>query len=242
MGLIAHEDTAWLQLEYPGLQIRGSGKREIVEGLFEFSAAYDEKERQYIVNPNDAAQRNLVAIHDEYQIRITPPPNEDKLPIVQETGGRIRSFANEMGLPDIDLHIYPDNSLCLVGALDERSPANLRAFLDGPVLQFFYDQSYFERYGRRPRGEYSHGVLGIVENYFDGCETKGDEFMTGCLNILKKSQQWPSVRRLLLGNEIIKGHWPCLCGSGRRFKNCHPKVFQGLWQLGKAVRENPVAV
>lgn len=165
--------------------------------------------------------------------------NIEKLPKVRETGGRIRAFAEERGLAEIDLHISPDDSLCLVGALDENTNQSFRDFLDSPVLQFLYDQSYFEKYGRRPRGQYSHGMLGIFENYFDRREVENGKLLEACLNTLKKSRQWPEIKKILFRKGNIKGHWQCPCGSGKRFRDCHENALLGMWCLQSDLKSAP---
>ena len=229
---VTTEDRAWIRKNYPGLEIRSSGNREIIAGVFQFTAAYNQAENEYLINPVDTACPQMMVIQDQYDIRFSVHPNvRDGLPTVYETGGRIKTVAKERGLPDIDLHIYPDNSLCLVGALDEKATVALRDFLDRNVLQFFYDQSYFERYGRWPRGQYSHGVLGVFENYSDRRQRGGGARIDACLGQLRKSRHWPEIKNVLIRKEPVKGHWPCLCGSGNKFRGCHAQALEGILRL-----------
>ncbi len=236
---ITAADRAWLQKEYPKLQLRSSGNREIVEGIFEFIAAYDEREHQYLINPTDSNSPQTMIIHDRYKVRISNQPNIDKLPKVKESGGRIRAVAKEKGIAEIDLHIYPDNSLCLVGPLDENGSVSFRDFLDGHVLQFFYDQSYFERFGRWPRGQYSHGVLGVFENYFERHQLENSDLLEVCLSALKKSRQWTGIKEILFRKDNIRGHWQCPCGSGKKFRNCHVIALRGMWCLQSDLKSAP---
>jgi len=234
-----HEDRAWIRENYPKLLVHTSGSREIVEGTFNFIAAYSETEKHYIINPTDIDNPKIIVIQDEYQIRITPPAGIEKLPKVRETDGRIRGLTQEKGIAAIDLHIYPADSLCLVGSLDENRKQSFRDFLDGPVLQFLYDQSYFEKYGRWPRGQYSHGVLGIFENYFDRREVENGKLLEACLNTLQKSRQWPEIKKILFRKGNIKGHWQCPCGSGKKFRDCHENALLGMWCFQSDLKSAP---
>ena len=238
---ITEKERAWVQENYPKLQIRSSRETEVVEGIFEFMAAYNAANREYLINPTDIDNPKVIVIHDQYEIRVSIQPQMDELPKVQETAGRIKSVAKEKGIPEIDLHIYSNNSLCLVGALDENETVTLPDFMDGHVLQFFYDQSYFERYGQWPRGQYSHGVLGVFENYLDRRQNSIGDSLEACLSILKKSRHWSGIKSILLRKEGFKGHWLCPCGYRKRFRDCHYNAFQGIWRLQSDLDKYPSA-
>lgn len=235
---ITEEEISWIQANYSKLHFRRSGIREIVEGIFEFTAAYDELNREYLINPTDIENPKIIAIHDQYDLRITSPRLNAVLPMVQEVGGRIKKVADERGIPEIDLHIYPNNALCLVGALDERQVLDFKAFLDGPVLQFLYDQTYFEKFGRWPRGQYAHGILGVFENYYERRQLSNGKLLENCLAALAKSHDWISIRTLLTGNDKIKGHRSCLCGSNRGFRDYHSQALKGIWKLRDDLQKN----
>lgn len=239
---LTDEDIAWIRAYYPSLRFRRSGIREIVEGSFEFTAAYDELRQQYLIHPDDVLNPKIMVIQDKYEIRITPPRLDAKLPMVQETGGRIRNVAKERGLATIDLHLYPNNAVCLVGPLYDEPVQSFPDFLYGPVLQFFYDQSYFEKFGRWPRGAYSHGIPGVLENYLEQRECRNGRLIKRCLGKLMRSHDWPKVRHLLMGKESAMAHCACFCGSNREFRDCHSQALKGLRKLQEDMRSTRICL
>ncbi len=59
-----------------------------------------------------------------------------------------------------------------------------------------------------------HGTEGIVEFYETILGTSEDKTILAYLGILKR--------------DVIKGHWPCPCGSKRRLRNCHGELINEL--------------
>jgi hypothetical protein len=203
---------------YPGLDFKTIDDKLIIEGSFQFRASFDAKTKHYIINP---PAEDLNTIVDSYQIRIEIQ-NEDDFPVVYETGGRIPAKS--------DYHKNPDGSLCLTGPFDSIGNFPLEIFIDTVVLQFFYDQSFYGKYGSWPRGVYSHGILGLLENYFDNLG-RFPNLEEHCLERLSKYTDFATYRDVLTSKLRIKGHHLCICGSGRQYKKCHDKVFRGLWHL-----------
>jgi len=215
-----------VRTRYPGLEFESEDTETIIQGAFEFTARFDDEEKQYTINPliDDAR-----TIHDSYNLRIVLSA-ESNFPDVFETDGRIPSQA--------DFHKNSrDGSLCLVGPLDRSKEFTLDEFLDGPVMQFLYDQSYFQKYREWPRGEYSHGTLGLIENYDDNIDHIAD-IDYKCLQILSNSPDRELYRDALVRQSQIRSDNQCICGSGKRYRDCkHIKVFNGLRKLQKTVHE-----
>jgi len=235
--IVTEEDRRWVSQNYPQLKFSQECEIVVLEGSFDFVAAYVEQEDRYVINPNEPDASGLKIIRDSYEVKITLHNEKSVLPKVQEVGGRIKSVAETHGMQLADLHIYPDNTLCMVGPFDGRIDLTLPQFLDGPVLQTFYDQSYFEKYGRWIRGQYSHGILGLIENYYDRI-LGGEDLADECL-----ARLWASNSRnclqILTMKAIIDGHHRCICGSGERFRRCHKKVLFGLQRLQEYIRQRP---
>jgi len=228
-------DRRVIESEQPQLAITSHGDDFLITGIFHFWAAYDENESSYIINPSDRDCKRLICIRDDYEVEILLPSKENGFPRVKETGGRIRAVAERHKLPPQDVHQYEDNRLCIIGFLDQTKFA-VSDFLRIPLLQFFYDQSYFSRYRRWPRGYYAHGVIGLLENYFDRTESgRSEKVYKQCTHYLEDellvSKATDEVKTLLEHRNNIQGHMSCLCGSKRKFRNCHEKAFRGLWQL-----------
>lgn len=199
----------------------------MITGDFQFKASFDDRNQRYTINPQDD---NSQIISDCYKLRIEVSPNND-FPDVFETENRIPS--------EQDFHKNPDDrSLCLVGPFDRLKKFSIEEFLDGPVLQFLYDQSYFKKYNIWPRGEYSHGTLGLIENYYEKISLIPD-INEKCLILLSRSSDFEKYRAVLAGQGKIKSHHQCICGSGQIYRKCsHMKVFYGLWNLHKFVHKH----
>lgn len=235
--IVSTEDRIWASRNYPRLKFLNEGESEIMAGYFDFAAAYDERQGRYVINPDGAETADLKIIRDSYQIKITFPKEHGVLPKVREVSGRIKKAAETHGKQPTDLHISPDGTLCMVGPLDGRIDLTLPRFLDGPVLQTFYDQSYFERYARWVRGQYSHGILGLIENYYDRIQD-GEDLSDECFAGLWVSHS-KNCLQILNMKAMIDGHHRCVCGSGERFRHCHKKVLLGLQRLQEYVRQHP---
>lgn len=125
-------------------------------------------------------------------------------PKVFETGGRIPKIA--------DRHIYEGSGRCCTGVWEEAvlNPAvqSLAGFMDVLVNDFFVSQTYYEANERWPYGDRSHGGLGVFEACCD------------LLGIEREPRACVDMMAYLAGLPW-KGHRPCMCGSGSRFRNCH---------------------
>jgi len=149
---------------------------------------------------------------DRYLIEIELPADYPKsVPRVREKGERIPK--------DIDHHIFPNDGTCCLFVRDEqwrhyREGITILEFISGPVYQYFLSQSHFELAGKWLFGERGHGIWGILEYYSDELGSRDLKFILGFLDYLSKP--------------VVKGHWNCFCGSGKRLRGCH---FQKLLEM-----------
>ena len=60
-----------------------------------------------------------------------------------------------------------------------------------------------------------------------------------CLNKMKYYKYWESYKKILTSRNKPKGHYPCVCNSGRKLRDCHKKVFNGLWNLHEHIKIHP---
>lgn len=203
---------------FPGLVFKDGDDKLTLEGAFGFRASFNKDTNIYTINP---MTDDSDTIDTTYQIRIDIPNNGNP-PTVYEIGGRIPY--------DIDFHKYKDGRLCLAGPFDLIDDLPLDIFMDTLVLEFLYDQSFREKFGIWPRGVYSHGTLGVIENYSDrlGSIPNLDEY---CLHILSKDPDFKKYRDILMSKNQIRGHHTCICGSGKQYRKCHDKALKGLWNL-----------
>lgn len=207
--------------DYPGLEFKNNSNT-LIEGTFGFKATFDNNTNKYTINPMKDDRYTII---DNYQIRIEVPSDKE-LPAVFETGKRIPA--------ELDFHKYENGQLCLAGPFDTMIDFTMDQFIDVLVLEFFYDQSFKKKFGYWPRGVYSHKELGFVENYFDRIGQISD-LEEKCLAVLSQRKEFRSYLDAIISNKQIKGHHPCVCGSGKQYRKCHDKVFKGLWNLQKYV-------
>ncbi len=222
--VLNENDKKWLQENYPGLTINRENGIQVVSGGFHFDAVY-QGER----------------ITDTYEIRIELQGSVlSDLPKVSDTTSRIKNISEDRKIPLADLHTYEDGSACLCVRLAEAElfpdGFSFQKFIDELVVPFYYAQSYFEKSGNWPWETYSHGILGWLEWYFDQRNITPeitDEFLTK----LKSTQGWKRILSELSKERGIKGHHSCICGSTKRYRDCHNEVFRGLWKLHHDAKE-----
>lgn len=141
---------------------------------------------------------------DRYQVEVRFPGDYPvSLPHVYETAGRVPRT--------VDRHTYTPSGRCCV-VVDEDwlvkvGEPSFRAFLDGPVRNYFIGQTLVEAVHPWPFGERSHAVKGLVETYGEWFDTEDKATVLRHLECIRHEQ--------------IKGHWLCPCGSGEKLRKCH---------------------
>jgi hypothetical protein len=149
---------------------------------------------------------------DGYVIEIELGKDHPKsMPIVRETGGRIPRTA--------DRHMSGADGTACVILPDERwrvwpYGSSLLQFVEGPVRNFFLGQSMVELGDPWPFGQWAHGAEGIRGYYAELLGSDDVDVITGYLDYLSKKK--------------IKGHWACPCRSGKRLRDCHWALVEGL--------------
>lgn len=236
---INEQDKQWLHKDYPELKfgVAKDGHPKITGNLV-FDMVFYKDGKPYVINPTKDNLSGGERIKDRYQIEIIFKASEySNLPQVLETGSRLKTVAESTNLQLIDLHVNPTGPVCLCVKLEEEKTFpngfSLPEFIHKLVVPFFYAQSYFEKHNTWPWGQYSHGVLGLFEWYLEQqniTKEKLEEFA----DQLKRDQKvWQVLHYLLIRKSGVKGHNPCLCGSSKKYRNCHQKVFNGMWRLKK---------
>jgi hypothetical protein len=190
-----------LLLEYPGLRLRPTkGSDLVLAGIVDFSAEGPTQER----------------IEDSYKLEIRIPKSYPAfLPQVWETAQRIPA----------SFHKLQNGSLCLgaetrLRLMVARSPS-IKYFVDAAVVPYLYGHSYFQKFGKMPFGELSHGRKGIIEDLADLFGTAPGtvvQFVTAA-----------SLRKRV-ANKLR-----CPCGKPQRVGRCHHNRVNALRQrLGRA--------
>jgi hypothetical protein len=159
--------------------------------------------------------RGSYAVHDggvvldRYQVEIRFPRDYPKtVPVVEEMGGRIPRIT--------DRHISADGTACLLVPEEWllAGDQSFKAFLDGPMKNFFLGQLLVEAGKPWPFGQRSHGYEGLIEAYME---------LLGISNPTRVAAYFDCLRRTAL-----KGHFECPCGSKKRLRNCHRADLQEL--------------
>lgn len=231
--MLSPEEITWLQLNYPDLCY--DTQRQRIVGELAFRMLYSKKPNEaYVINPDKSyATIDGTLIEDVYEIDIQPS-TRGELPEVREIGGRITRSLNKWNIKNpADLHIYPNNTLCLCIPIeiDDRLPSgfNLQDFFHNLLIPYFYYQSYFEKFGQEPWKGYGHGDLGFLESFQLRCKKikiLDDETVRLYIDHLSENLQ-----KMMSKNIEFKGHHQCFCGSGKIFRRCHKEAFWGYNQL-----------
>lgn len=144
-------------------------------------------------------------IVDSYKLEIFVPSNfPQAIPVVTETGGKIRRDGN--------FHVNPDGSLCLGSPLrllrKVHSSPSLTGFVDQCLIPYLYAVSYKLMHGGNFLfGELAHGEQGIVDDY------------SVMLGLNERHQVIQAIRLLGIKKRIANKN-PCPCGCGKKLGRC----------------------
>jgi len=233
---LSQTDKKWLKSNYPllKLSVADTGIFEI-NGPLGFDMVYDKDTDEFVISPGNNGAYNGVRIKDYYDIKVVFQKNlNSKLPQVYETGSRIITSAKEKSLPIQDLHISGNGAacLCIVDRESEYFPSgfNLGDFFNRLVIPFFYEQSYFKENNAWPWGEYAHGVFGVIERYGE-VENHSKPDTVEVFNRIVSSDKWFAIYPVLRKRKNMQDYKKCLCGSKKKFRDCHMTILAGLVNL-----------
>lgn len=155
-------------------------------------------------------------IVDTYEILIKSIESyPNKFPQVFELGGKFPK--------NVDWHVFPDLSCCLASPPEETliciDGINLNSFIEKHVIPYFFNQTF-----RRENGyflnERAHGDLGWIEFFYEILRTKD-------INHVIKTLE------LILSGVKIERTAMCICGSKKKYRNCHRDAIHLLRKLPK---------
>lgn len=232
--MLSKEEIQCLKRLYPGLSLQKRDGKYFLQGKLSFCAFYDNKKDTLVLNPSSDNVSNESLIDDKYEIEMELLPDfPNSLPLVREVGGRIQQIVDKYNIKDIcDLHVNKnkDNAICLCPKPAEKvrypDKVDIIHFINNLVVPFFYGLSYYERYGKWPWNEYSHGDLGTFEFYTESKNVNSVSLAKSCYDSLSEQG-----KKLVMIKKRIKGHWPCICGSKEKFRKCHKLALEGIWAL-----------
>src|ERR1700683_64746 len=159
-------DLEWLSGVQPGLR---PVDRNTLAGSVMFAMIH--RQGSHILDPGEddvllAVAGDGVYICDTYQIRLAWPEGSE-FPKAYEEQGRIQATAQGQGLNPRDLHVSPDDSLCLAtGAEMKRTfqaGFSLKTYMNELLIPYLFAESHYAGTGDWLWGELSHGHLGILE-------------------------------------------------------------------------------
>lgn len=237
--VISDNEKDWLQANYPEMVFVYEADDLTIVGRLSFDMVFQGLGKPYIINPDSGSEYSGTRIQDTYQVKIALRSCEySNLPQVYEIGSRIEMLRQALGLRLADFHINENGAACLCIKTEEEEKLpngfNLQDFIYRLVIPFFFAQSYVEKYGTWPWGQYSHGDLGLLE-WFANQDQMTEEGIGRFLEMLQKNPRWNNVRTEIWKRGGIKGHHRCICGNKSPYRRCHPNVLRGLWKLRQDV-------
>jgi hypothetical protein len=159
-------------------------------------------------------------IFESFLISVTVDEDyPEKQPVCREIGGRIPKNPEH--------HTNRDGTLCL-GVPEELwlqmdGVFEINRFIDTCLVPFLIGVSCKLKGEPWPFGERAHGTRGTADFYG---EHFGTDDPSRVLDIIE-----------LLAAPIVRGHWPCPCGSGAVLRRCHRKALLDLRE-----RELPISL
>lgn len=228
--MITNKDLDWLEAFYPGMTyIPG---KNILRGCLWFRMVYRSSEDICIINPQiDEHFKDGIFLEDAYELDVEFDDLQSSAK-VRETAGRLKWSAEKWGVNLIDIHVYSDNSLCLLPSPEEgikfSEGFTIKSFFTKLLVPDLFYQSFFEKFGREPWRGSSHGDLGIFESYKREFSQKmpSKKILEAYLEALSLS-----LRKLILQRRFVKPNDLCLCRSGRLFSDCHKDAFDGYKKI-----------
>lgn len=198
---------------HPGLSLRSPGD---LEGVLQIDHAFGE-----------------IALRDKFSVQISTIP-QSHAPVLKEVGGRTAAIAKKYELADTkDLHCNPEDGTACVCVLQEMTTrfsvgSRLIAYIDELAVPYLYGLSYFDKFGKWPWAEYSHGALGLLEYYAKAPEQAKESYERVLQTLRSYTDFWPQFRNKLRNPG---GRRLCICGSGQPFAKCHAEAWKGIRRM-----------
>ena len=222
---------------FPKLKFISQNNEILLVGNLKFAAKYLKNLNNYkLLGSND----KTAEIKGEFKIEIDFSKT-NPYRAVFETGGKIESLAKKLNKNLLGLHAKQNGkkdyiNVCIAGYLQENQNINLVRFVCEIVVSYFCDLVVFEKEGYWPRGEYSHGALGVLENYSDLLNTENEKTLTEkCLReLIDQKQEFEILKRFLFYKRKLSGNWKGFCKNDpdKKLRDfIGQKAFDGLWKF-----------
>lgn len=217
------DDLGAVTCQFPSLVVNA---RTSVSGTLAVCGAWQGE--NLVLNPSEAEladdEVQATFLVDNFKVEIGSTASG---PYLKVLGTRLQETAERYGLKLLDLHVYPNHTVCFAAPqqidADWASGMTPTKFIWQYVLPFLYEQAFFDRHGRWPWGELAHGSIGLIE--WLGRKrnpTNGDILRT--ILLLKSSGE--NAKRLI--QIRARRHHQCPCGSGKQLRYCHPDLKPGI--------------
>lgn len=163
---------------------------------------------------------------ESYQVKMLYTDNFPRAyPKVYETGGKFQRQRSSM-------HINGDGTLCLNSepgeAIDTHRGMDTCSFIEKVLLPNLAWRTYSLEQPADKLAEFSHGIEGTIESYQEILQTDAPRTAIAILDAhISKSLPHRNER--------------CLCGSGKKFKNCHQAQAGKLGAIPVATLETHAA-
>lgn len=199
---------------HPKLQVCSSG---VLEGRLDIHAEY-----------------NGFPITDSFLVQVTSSnPNSGQIPALRETGGRTETIARKYKIEDLrDLHRNSDGTACVcVKQMESRKfpPGSpLLLFIEDLVVPYLYGLSSYDKHGKWPWPDYSHGALGLLEFYAEDEQQKTEAEIRDVVIQVKRERNWKEYDKQFRKPSADK---LCICGSRKPFHKCHSRAWRGVLRL-----------
>ena len=154
-----------------------------------------------------------------YEVRIVATSDyPNRFPNVYET---VSTFPKIL-----DRHVYGDESFCFtvlpLEVLRCNKGIDLRTFLTEWIVPYLANQQYRKNEGKYANGEFSHGLWGLMEYYGPLVKTSNMFDVEAALTFAIEHKRVERVSK-------------CFCGNGKKYRHCHKKAIETLWEVGDEV-------
>jgi hypothetical protein len=164
MGIIKLSDKDINLLQEIASGLTYNPRKNLIQGLLSFDLQFE---------------KNGVPIKDKYEIEIDLNKVDQGLPLVRETGKRIRNLAYKKNMILADLHINSNDEMCMIipPKIKERYPNGFHLeTLIYHIQEHLYYISFIEKYNREPWKGYGHGDEGYLDLYLENKEKYSGDF------------------------------------------------------------------
>jgi hypothetical protein len=140
-----------------------------------------------------------------------------RYPVLFETGGKIPKIS--------DWHVFEDTYACCVNVEPAEiircvNGITLNEYIQEEVIPYLFNQTHRRVEGFYVNGEYDHGAAGLYQFYSKVLCTEGD--------IEKTIRLMLAVAHDLRPSDTYR----CICGSNKRFIDCHENAYGTLQRMG----------